>query len=163
MADTSYNHIIFKIAPLQSSFSPAFISSLSHFRFCLHLSSLLLLYYLAVVHLWISLPDCLAAAWCIVTFCNEPFLIPSPAPGFLQSLLVVISFPSSCTFMWVRKIIIVITMLNIFSQGHHPLVVCTWAVLVFNGCSNEKKKCGQIRIVLLQLCPWWQTLQVGLF
>lgn len=73
-----------------------------------------------------------------------------PAPGYLWSLIVVVSFPSSHTFMWPRKIIIVITMLNISSQGQHPLVVFTRAALVCNSGSNEKKKIIQIRRVLLQ-------------
>lgn len=67
-----------KITSLPSYFCPALISFPFSFKIFLHLSFLILLYYLAVVHLWISLPDCLAAAWCIVTFSNEPFLICEP-------------------------------------------------------------------------------------
>lgn len=78
-ANTSYVHIISTKSlplgiPLVLLSAPSFLIKEFSFIYLF----LTLLYYPAVVHLWISLADCLAAAWCIVTFSNEPFLTRQP-------------------------------------------------------------------------------------
>lgn len=82
-----------------SYISPPSCSSFTCGPLCFYLSFLPCC--VAVVHLQMNLAYCLAAAWCIVTFSNEPILMYKPS--FLCAapfVVVVVPFPSSSAREW---------------------------------------------------------------
>ena len=100
----------------------------------------------AIVHLQMNLAERLAAAWCIVTFSNEPIV--NHRPGFLSAAPACCSSISFIICSCGREIITEIRLLNICSQGHHLQLVCV-DLLVSTGNFNGKTIADRN----IHLCP----------